>query len=90
MHGHCIVNVHCLEVNIIAQAFVGFCAKVLSWAHDLSRRKREVLATTVLERARSGMDLGCSGNAWEIHGGSWWIFQAEMQLNDVVRISFAR
>lgn len=38
------------EVNIIAQAFVGFCAKMLSWAHDLGRRKREVLATTVLDR----------------------------------------
>ena len=47
------------EVNIIAQAFTGFCARVLSWAHDLSRRKREVLATTILERLslRSSIEL---------------------------------
>ena len=49
-------------MNIIAQSFVGFCAHVLSWARDLSRRKREALATAVLEYA-----VPCQHLSPEIH-----------------------
>lgn len=58
--GYVTLAIQRLEVNIIAQAFVGFCAKVLSWAHDLSRRKREVLATTVLDSCGSNIDMELS------------------------------